>query len=53
MRKTICMYTCINQTNKIKALQQAISKLYTHASIMQAHNAQDQFTDLGLWQFQT
>ena len=47
------MYTYINQTNKIKALQQAISKLYTHASIMQAHKAQNQFIDLGLCKFQT
>ena len=30
------------------ALQQANSKLYTHASIMQAHKSQDQFIDLGL-----
>ena len=32
----------------MRALQQAILKLYTNASIMQAHNAQDQFIDLGL-----
>ena len=32
----------------MRALQQAISKLYTHESIMQAHKAQDQFIDLGL-----
>ena len=32
----------------MRALHQAISKLYTHASIMQAHKAQDQFIDLGL-----
>ena len=30
------------------ALRQAISKLYTHASIMQAHKSQDQLIDLGL-----
>ena len=31
----------------MRALQQAISKLYTHASIMQAHKEQDQCIDLG------
>ena len=32
----------------MRALKQAILKLYANASIMQAHNAQDQFIDLGL-----
>ena len=32
----------------MRALQQAISKLYTHTSIMEAHKAQDQCIDLGL-----
>ena len=34
----------------MRALQQAISKPYTHARIMQAHKAQDQFIDLGQFQ---
>ena len=37
----------------MRALQPAISKLYTHASIMQAHKVQNQFIDLGLCKFQT
>ena len=31
----------------MRALEQAVSKLYKHAIIMQAHKAQDQFIDLG------
>ena len=33
---------------ELRALQQAMSKLYTHASIMQTHKSQDECIDLGL-----